>query len=156
MLLSLGAKSEVQGVWSPRMGCEAQSYLVLSLTLISLFHFISCKILIFSFLFVFEGDCDPVLHQVDLVFRCRRVVFEWEGFGLESFQNDTSLSLSLSISLSLSLCGGDRVTIRIGVTIFNHKKFWLVRYKQKLVWVVPIRCLKSIFYIVERGVCNLT
>ena len=29
---------------------------------------------------------------MDLVFECRRVVFEWEGFGLESFQNDTSLS----------------------------------------------------------------
>ena len=32
-------------------------------------------------------------NVVDLAFGCRRVVFEWEGFGLESFRNDTSLSL---------------------------------------------------------------
>jgi len=29
---------------------------------------------------------------MDLAFGCRRVAFEWEGFGLESFRNDTSLS----------------------------------------------------------------
>jgi len=26
-----------------------------------------------------------------LAFGCRRVIFEWEKFGLESFRNDTSL-----------------------------------------------------------------
>ena len=30
---------------------------------------------------------------MDLAFGCRRVVFGWEGFGLEFFQNDTCLSL---------------------------------------------------------------
>jgi len=34
-------------------------------------------------------------NEMDLAFRCRRVVFEWEGFSLESFRNDTSVSLSL-------------------------------------------------------------
>ena len=29
---------------------------------------------------------------MDLVVECRRVVFEWEGFGLESFRNNTTLS----------------------------------------------------------------
>jgi len=29
---------------------------------------------------------------MDLAFEYRRVVFEWDGFGLESFRNDTSLS----------------------------------------------------------------
>ena len=36
-------------------------------------------------------------NGVDIAFECRRIVFEWEGFGLESFQNDKSLSLSLSL-----------------------------------------------------------
>ena len=31
-------------------------------------------------------------NELDLAFRCHRVVFEWERFGIESFQNDTSLS----------------------------------------------------------------
>ena len=31
-------------------------------------------------------------NELDLAFRCRRVVFEWERFGIESFQNDASLS----------------------------------------------------------------
>jgi len=31
-------------------------------------------------------------NGMDLAFGCRRIVFEWEGFGLESFWNDTSLS----------------------------------------------------------------
>jgi len=35
------------------------------------------------------------LQRVNLVFECRMLIFEWEGFGLESFWNDTSLSLSL-------------------------------------------------------------
>jgi len=29
---------------------------------------------------------------VDLVFECRKVEFEWEGFGIESFWKNTSLS----------------------------------------------------------------
>jgi len=32
-------------------------------------------------------------NGVDLVFECRMLVFEWEGFGLESFQNYASLLL---------------------------------------------------------------
>jgi len=34
-----------------------------------------------------------------IVFKCRRVIFEWEGLGLKSFQNDTSLSLIFSINI---------------------------------------------------------
>ena len=40
---------------------------------------------------------------MDLAFGCRRVVFEWEGFSLESFQNDTSLSLILLLDNKLVL-----------------------------------------------------
>jgi len=32
-------------------------------------------------------------NGVDLAFRYQKVVFEWEGFGIESFRNDTSPSL---------------------------------------------------------------
>ena len=34
---------------------------------------------------------------MNLAIERRRVVFEWEGLGLESFRNDTSLSLSVYI-----------------------------------------------------------
>ena len=33
----------------------------------------------------------------DLVLGCHRAVFEWEGFSLESVQNDTSLSLCVCV-----------------------------------------------------------
>ena len=39
--------------------------------------------------------------MVDLVFECRTLLFEWERFGLQSFQNDTSLS---HISLYVCMC----------------------------------------------------
>ena len=41
---------------------------------------------------------------MNLTFRCRRVVFEWEGCGLKSFRNDTSLSLSLSLCVCVCVC----------------------------------------------------
>ena len=35
-------------------------------------------------------------NRVDLVFEYHGIEFEWEGFDLESFRNDTSLSLYIS------------------------------------------------------------
>jgi len=32
---------------------------------------------------------------VDLVFECWMLVFEWEGFGLESFQNYTHIYINI-------------------------------------------------------------
>jgi len=29
---------------------------------------------------------------MDIAFGCRRIVFEWEGYNIEYFENDTSLS----------------------------------------------------------------
>ena len=43
--------------------------------------------------------CKSTSVGVDLAFRCRRDVFEWKGVGLESFQNDTSLSHDIAPSL---------------------------------------------------------
>jgi len=38
---------------------------------------------------------------MDIAFRCRRVVSEWEVFDLESFQNDTSLYICIYIYIYL-------------------------------------------------------
>ena len=55
----------MQGVWSPHNGWEAQSYLVLSPTLISLFHFISYKTLVF--LFYLYSKVIVILYYISLV-----------------------------------------------------------------------------------------
>jgi len=48
---------------------------------------------ILDFWFIATSNNVDNFNGVDLVLEYRRVVFEWEGFGLESFRKDTSLSL---------------------------------------------------------------
>ena len=45
---------------------------------------------------------------MDLVFKCHRVIFEWEGFGLESFWIDTNLS-----PYGIDLSHSGRIRVRI-------------------------------------------
>jgi len=40
---------------------------------------------------------------VNLAFRCRKVVFEWEKLGLESFRNDTSVYIYAHLSLTTQI-----------------------------------------------------
>ena len=78
---------------------------------------------------------------MNLAFRYRRAVFEWEGFGLESFWNDTSIHTYMG-----------KVTIHLSVTklsdthiSFHHIKILLDKIQIKINVSGPHKMFKKYF-----------
>ena len=81
-------------------------------------YFLPIHLKYMIFYFQFLEIMQLKFNIMDLTSRCRRVVFEWEVFGLKFFQNDTSLSTHTCVCMCVYMCVCARARVYIYVCIY--------------------------------------